>query len=250
MIRIGFFCLLFAVAGFAQTSIGFREPTDILPLTSYRLPTWGYSTFDIRFGANGQGQKRDDYPLYTYGLQNQADGNYQLNRESDTETLNVSTRLSIFHEVDKGHGYGVQHDDFTHGRSMSATVSGDLTYARYFTDFHHIGINVNLRPGYGDAQEYILPEPLDSGSWEDGRKSKSKWVNGRLSVLYGIGRIRNVTPVIRSLRFRERFAALGIRPDLSDLQVQDIAGHFSQYSGYNRIYDRQDKYFLVLSPCI
>ncbi len=59
----------------------------------------------------------------------------------------------------------------------------------------------------------------------------------------GFGRIRNISPLIRALRWRERFEALRDSFVITDDKIQLIGQEFSKISGYEVIYDRKDKYF-------
>jgi hypothetical protein len=65
--------------------------------------------------------------------------------------------------------------------------------------------------------------------------------SARLGI--GFGRVRDVTPVIRALRVRERLKALGRDEVMGREAVQAAAQAFARRPGYTAIYDRPDKYF-------
>jgi hypothetical protein len=226
----------------SQTSIGFRNPADKTPLTAYRLPSWGYQHIRLIGGSQGRGQKEDDAKIQSYGVLHSANGIYSFLRSSDAERLVVSGRLGSSHEVDKGYGFSFDDDDeFDNARRFAANTSLDTEYDRYFKNKLHLGGSVRVHNDYSNNLEYVLTD--DKSDWKKGRTDKQNGFGGSFALAVGIGRIRDVNPVIHALRFRERFAELGLAPELTDAQVQEVAGLFSQYSGYDFIYDRQDKYF-------
>jgi Tat protein secretion system quality control protein TatD with DNase activity len=67
----------------------------------------------------------------------------------------------------------------------------------------------------------------------------------------GIGRSRDVTPLIRAQRLSERLEALG-RPPLSAHQVQQVAQVLAREEGYRIVFDRPDRSFWrdVLEPML
>ena len=69
----------------------------------------------------------------------------------------------------------------------------------------------------------------------------SHFTEGRFGI--GLGRVRNVTPVVRALRLDARLQALDRSGRLSDEQLQEVARQFARRPGYPAVYDRPDKHF-------
>ncbi len=235
------FCLVLTTCVLSQRSIGFRYPADKTPITSYQLPTWGYKTTAILFSSEGGGQKWDDVKMAAWGYSTNAGIRQTLYRENDKSRRTFSGELGTFFQCDKGYEEQIYYEQFDYGRSQNASLNLDWQAARYFNDLHHFKFDANLQSTYADHQEFLINEEKEK--WENGRTDIHRRISSRLSFGYGSGRIRNVTPVILALRFRERYAALGVAEELTNEQVQEIARTFAQYSGYQRVYDREDKYF-------
>ncbi len=64
-----------------------------------------------------------------------------------------------------------------------------------------------------------------------------------ISIGFGFGRLRNVNPMIRSLRFNERLNALNTTESMNDADRFAAAEQFTRFNGYQQIYDRPEKYF-------
>lgn len=238
-----FFLLLFTSA-FSQSSIGFRANQDTSPLTSYRLPDWGYSILSVGFQSYGKGRKNDDEKVLKYHINNSANGRFRYFRENDARSLDLSSLASISHLVSKDGTLYDMNSYMEYGRRIAFDGQVEIAFDRYFPRRRHFGFTFFAQGGINKDLEYIYPSKASNWKWEKGAKrNRSFFVTSRTSLCYGFGRIRNVTPVIRALRFRERYANLGRTPELTQSQVQELAKLFSQYSGYNYVYDRSDKYF-------
>jgi hypothetical protein len=74
------------------------------------------------------------------------------------------------------------------------------------------------------------------------RRIKSRRLQLVPGLGIGFGRIRNVNPVLRALRLNERYKTLTDN-SLSGTEIIRSAEQFSQYTGYQRSYDRPLKYF-------
>jgi hypothetical protein len=59
---------------------------------------------------------------------------------------------------------------------------------------------------------------------------------------FGKGKVRDITPVIRALRFKKRYNSLG-KSNLTDQEIENLAEVMATYSGYSYVYDRSSKKF-------
>jgi hypothetical protein len=68
----------------------------------------------------------------------------------------------------------------------------------------------------------------------------SRVSSGSLRLGAGVGRLRDITPVLRALRLSERLRALGRQP-LATTDVQRLADVLTRAGGYGQVFDRPDR---------
>jgi len=72
--------------------------------------------------------------------------------------------------------------------------------------------------------------------------------NFQLNLGLGLGRVRNINPIIRALRFNERLALLTGKYDLGETAIMKLSELYAKSSGFSEIYDRPQKYFYSCLP--
>lgn len=234
-----FVILLFPVIGFLSFSpeptcagenlgppspAGFANPSDLGGLLAYRLPDWGYRTWQLGFDFNGA---KDNYRhRRAVGLNLTSD--FRLYRESEKRVTDFGCQVQgKFNESRQTGDYSVfqQNMDFLTGL--------DYATRRYLWRDLALGARLAGNAGYQEAQSiHADAERLNIGR-------KYEYILGLDGVW---GRLRNVTPLLRAQRISERLVAMG-RPALAEPQVQDLAAIIAQHSGYLMVFDRSDKYF-------
>jgi len=228
----------FANIALSQTSIGFKNPENIQSLLSYRLPTWGYSTFII----STSGEVKNDDAKYSNDATNQRfhsnlnfDPIFVAYNESDNSITSLSARLST---------------NFRYRRSKTDPPASEDRKYRMFNNYLDLSGKLNR---YYHKDAFFSGELGIHSRYEDTNteyltsSNTSNQVSRRnildLRIGTGIGRVRDVTPMVRTLRFQERFAAIQNIPPFNDTQLQFLAHEIAKRSGYERVYDRSDKYF-------
>ena len=102
--------------------------------------------------------------------------------------------------------------------------------------FYALGSIINVR------MEENKNEP--SGSIATQNYNGSKTQNYSFSLGMGIGKRRNVTPVVSAIRFQERLKQVNmLNGDLSEKSIEDLAQQFYKQSYYSFVHERPDKYF-------
>ncbi len=199
---------------FAQTSIGFKNPQNIQPLLDYRLPSWGYSYFNINFSSRGSGDKKNTQNFQLY-LRPGVTKYY----ESEENIWNLSFSP----------GYSYQYSKYSDINENSFNYRLNGYWHKYVNPWLFLGIGNNSGGylGTGDIDKDI---------------NKSRF-NSHTYISLGFGRVRNVGPIIRALRINERLQRLKIVNELSADKIQQIAQVLFKHGGYVTIHDRYDKYF-------
>ncbi len=214
----------------AQETIGFSDPSATYHLDNYRLPTWEYNLLYLDFDGryNTITQFNDAVNRNTFG---RVAPTYRFYRESEDMIIDGFAEVPL--TIDRYFQEAPNGNESTDNR-FDARINAGGEGKYYFDDLLFgmgmagITVNTNRRTTDGDTQSEIVRRTADS--------------RFQLGAGAGYGRVRNVTPVIRALRFSERMNALGTGT-LSDGQVQDVAAIFSKRNGYGLVYDRPDRHF-------
>jgi len=238
----------------SQTSIGFKNPENTKPLLDYRLPTWGYRTLSADIGYRGDKNYSDyrhqnsDYSSLYFSL----NSNYACYRESEKNILQLG--LYFYGHFNREAGEDInEQTDHKH----------NILEKRFNSNYRvHLGINHYITPnsflafatssdGYyweQDTETRNTTAGLEVGYARDGALNRDYEADGRIG--YGIGRVRNVTPVLRALRLNERLAALQKERALNPDEITEMAQTLARRSGYLSVYERSSKYFWpdVLKP--
>ncbi|MCK9994746.1 MAG: hypothetical protein KAH56_00530, partial [Candidatus Krumholzibacteria bacterium] len=230
----------------AQTSIGFENPGDTTNLLEYRLPDWGYRTWDLGFALSGAGAD-DYYGDSNYNISNrfstQLSSGLVLYRESETRTR------SLFADV--GGSYGRSHyGNETHERS-GHNLDGDLAASGKWQEFLGEGpVSVLASGGVNWNYTESIQESQGLGQVDESRRFTRRHIYS-MSLGAGLGRVRDVTPLIRAQRLSERLKALG-RTVLTPYQIQQVASVLAQEQGYRSVFDRPSRSFWrdVLEPML
>jgi hypothetical protein len=216
---------------YAQTTVGISDSIEVRALTDYRLPQWSSYNLIIDGATNGE-KLKGSQNTFTENNSNLA---YrfapQFNYMMESETWMFDGRASL---STSGNRYNDDQRDNSH--KQSTTDVQILANGLYYIDEKvNFGFDVNYNHQITkDNDPYTYSNSISA--------DKIKNTTLALSGGIGYGKIRNVTPVIRALRFSERYRALGYS-GLNSEQVQNVSEVFATYSGYNSIFDRPDKQF-------
>lgn len=225
----------------AQSTVGYEQPDSTRPLTDYRLPDWSYRvlTLTANSRANGFTMTRSD------GGSDQRTANALFNAAPRFDVLYESEARTadLFMRPQLQYDYRTSEINFPDGTTQQETREEfrASTMARgvlreYMRPGRFLLVDVSGQYDYawtraeGDAE---LP-PGNLGN-------EMYYVESRLG--FGLGRVRDVTPVVRALRLDARLQALGRDARFTDEELQDVARQFARTPGYEAVYDRPDKYF-------
>lgn len=177
------------------------------------------------------------YSYFNYNLS----PHYFLLNESDNRYLafNVDLYGAYSHNYSEIHPQYSDEVNTTKYNEYSTNLNLNFTYNNYINSgnsFYSAGSTVNVQMDDSKSEEV-------SGNTTNsymGMKSQ----NYTLSIGTGIGKLRNVTPVVSAIRFQERLKQVNLlNTNLSDKVIEDLAQQFYKQSYYSTSYDRPDKYF-------
>jgi hypothetical protein len=242
--------LLPAAAALSQTtanspSIGFADPADIRGLLAYRLPDWGYRTWELGFGLNGSGTDQ------TAGETRQVSNSFATNLDTDFRLYRENEQRIQSLDLSAGGDYQRSHNGTALNESSGHTLGGRLAAGGFRDQYLNdgpflVGAAANVGQSYS---ERILDRTANGETVAD--RSFGRRGSYNVTARVGWGRVRDVTPLIRAQRLSERLTALG-HPRLTRAQVQEVAEVLAREQGYRTVLDRPERSFWddVLAPML
>jgi hypothetical protein len=228
---------------FAQQTLGFSNPQNIDPLLDYRLPDWGYTNFQIGFNLLNNGGKTKAFSTedlrYSYNLS--ATPTYELYRESEERIFSLATLLNLGYQrrLNRQQSSAFNSESEDKENEFLSRLFLNANYKRYVADNSFI----LAASGFDIAFRRRSDQQSDGGQLIEEQIQHLRFINFSPRIGYGFGRIRNVGPVIRALRMRERARALNVAVNFTNEDIQSAADQFTRYQGYLENYDRPQKYF-------
>lgn len=219
-----------------QDVVGYADATVDGSIFEYRLPTWGYWSNQVDGSFGGEGSRFSTNANESDGdqLEFELGGRSVFRHESDEQLVRLQFRLDAGHDRSTTETrVGTSPSEKRIRREYLAEAAVIMRWDRYFAP------QVAWILG-GEAQaEYRESMLEDPGSTDtDVRRAASLAIEAGIAV----GRVRDVTPVLRAERVAERFVALG-RPRPSRAQVLALADQIAQREGYVAVYERHEKFF-------
>lgn len=219
-----------------QDVVGYTDPSADGSIFEYRLPTWGYWSNQVEGSFGGEGRRISADADESDGdqLEFELGGRSAFRHESDDQTVRLQFRL-----------------DSSHARVTSETRNGtNPSEKRVRRDYHAEAAVITRWDRYfapqvawilgGEAQTDYRESMLEVPGSTDTEVRRA----AQLAIEAGVavGRVRDVTPVLRAERVAERFVALG-RPRPSRAQVLALADQIARREGYVVVYERHEKFF-------
>ena len=248
MKQIIYACLFFLLSNYliAQNKIDSLiqidksiDTTKAHLIYDYRLPDWGYNMFFINFAGSGYDIER------ILNSQSRTNVNYDLNLSPHYLIYNESEKIntSLMVQISSGYSFSSYEDNIDNldqveeRKNISNSISLNGATNNYFDNNIYYTFN---------TQQFFQYSESNYDFKMNGNKSEtttiSRWYRSTNHIGIGYGRVRNITPVFRALRFNERIKNL-FKIDLNSEEIEKIAELFTRNDGYENVYDRPDKYF-------
>ncbi len=223
------------------------DNTDPSVFTKYRIPDTDLRSLwfgtSLYFNSNKQDYTNDPsadsyyhsnfgYSLHPY---------YYLLKESDNKYFNIDANIAGSYS----HSYSENHyptdpffsSDKNNNFSTNITLSiSNNNYLNRSNIFYSLcsDINVNMSDSKHEGNYRTISHSY----------SGSKNQNYKFSLGVGVGKIRNVTPVVTAIRFQERLKQINLLDkNLSNETIENLAQHFSRQNYFSMVHVRPDKYF-------
>jgi OmpA-like transmembrane domain len=245
-----YFALLFFVSiGLINAQKYGLGNTDPSVFTKFRIPETDLSK--IWFNTNlflntdkmdyslsqSPGRSSSYHSTFNYSLT----PNYYLLRESEDNYLLLNTSLSgTYNKSYAEDHYNNSQKTSSRTRDYGTDLSLIFTDNKYINQsdlFYSLGSNirVDMVDEQNNSTNGILISDIYYGN---------KQQNYSFAIGMGIGKQRNVTPIVSTIRFQERLKQLNmLNGDLSDKTIEDLAQQFYKQTYYSSIHERPDKYF-------
>ncbi len=228
---------------------GFDNPDDVTDIDQYRLPSWSFTTVLLNLsGGARRGSNSSERDIVGSPEDRSTVTGLRLNLAPSLETftesedrrfrLNLTPTLRVRGggNTDEENNEQVSESDFRRVET-ALDINVDLT--------EYVAGDLFLQARTDNAAKYNRRtfEATTGGMQARDALDLEVDYSSRTRLGIGFGRLRDVTPVIRALRVRERLKELGRADVLSSDNVQAAARQFARRPGYAPIYDRGDKYF-------
>ncbi len=219
-------------------------------LYDYRLPEWGYAIALIDFETDGHG-----YHYNAEDLSNSSENySYQLLPSYSRYSESEKKICSQYIKINNGYSYQ-QHKQNTSVISLTTDKRADFrlmlgnSSKRYFNDLLYLHFASDHYFQYSDSK-YSSKRSNSNGNLTVVFKniSISRNYNTQLNLGIGLGRLRNITPIIRAMRFNERLSLLTGKNDLSETDIMTLSELYTKEYGFISTYDRSQKYFYAMLP--
>lgn len=233
------FCMPFQ--SIAQGSVGFSDPDNIQPLLDYRLPEWKYTNFFLDFSLTGNFENRNSNEQQNNEINHQFSGqispNYTRFRESEVRVSSYSLASFIDYSLRDRNSFN-DNEQYESDLRLDLFWNFNEKFYRNDSDLFFTGSFFGALRQTNIRNEQISQDVINTDETVLNRR-----FTPNVSVGIGYGRLRNINPVIRSLRMNERLNALNTGQRLNQNDITEAADHFTRFNGYQQIYDRPQKNF-------
>lgn len=229
-------------------------------LREYRLPAWGYTRWSLDLDGHVQRQERTDaqkayQAQRVASILNQVSGvpSYHQYSESETAVREFTFKIPMAYEWAVATEEEAPYHEWTrtiHTERTESELTLHLEYLEqyYFLPEHFVEFQMQQEFRYNDfgltKVEKIHPSPRQSRS---STRRIDRVYRGTFQLGVGTGHLRDVSPMIRALRWHRRYRQVtGRLFDATDIHA--LARHFTRRPGYVGLYDRPEKYFYAELP--
>ena len=224
------FIMLIASFVYCWSSVGFKiEDHDLIK--EYKLPSWGYSISSVAFSGRSNFLRRETaYKRIREDYSLNISPDYTRTFESDNNSyafnIVVNTHFGYSKDQDEEH----EIDEIARSYELFPRIHGNYNF--YIKDDFFMNFSLTSQLSYRE----INASPDDQDRIQ-------RRMNSTSFLGIGFGRIRDVSPIFRALRLRERVEALNKGMTLSENQIKELADKFAQYHQFASVYNRHEKYF-------
>lgn len=233
-----FLCLPISII--AQETVGFSNPDNIQPLLEYRLPEWGYTNFFLDFSLDGtvDRSRYDDagYASTDSRYTTHLSPVYTRYYQSEERQSNYSVSSVFDYFLDK-------ENDSNNDKTSLQNYNFELnlyTEQKFYMEDSDLFLSGSVR---GNFDQFKTDESERQPNQLFTESDFTRNFSTNISIGIGFGRIRNINPMIRSLRLGERFNALDNSQTMSNDDYRAAAEQLTKLRGYSETYDRPQKYF-------
>ncbi len=220
-------------------------------LYNYRLPDWGYSKALIEFELRGSGYHYNEYvnlstvnENYSYLLLPSYSRYYEGEKKIYFQYAELSNDYSYEQRKDKTPLTRIITDKrkelrLSLGNSIKSYLNKSLyTHLKSDNYFDYYDSKYSVQQGSSNSTATMVFK----------NNSFSRRYNTRLNLGIGLGRLRNITPIITALRFNERLTLLTGKNHLDEADIMALSELFTKANGFYSTYDRSQKYFYAMLP--
>lgn len=224
------FIMLIVSFVYCWSSVGFRINDHYL-IKEYQLPAWGYTLGDVDFSGRGYYHRSDTkYKRVIEDYMIRFSPSFLRTFESEKIKYLLNAGINTYMEYSEYQNEEHENDGITRFYDLRPRINGNYNY--YIKDNFFLSFSLDSRFSYYERNHY-----------QDSQDSIDRQISTSSFLGIGIGKIREVSPIFKALRLRERVEALNRGMTLTESQITKLADKFAMYPQYANMYDRYEKYF-------
>lgn len=211
--------------------------SDAKFIKEFRLPAWNsmYFDLDLSGGARNSTESEKDYEEGQSDFERYAGFNFRLNPKINYQCESEKNIRNIKFDLDSYIYYNSTKDKDDHPQldiSRRVALTPEVSFSN--KSYGSNGDFINLGGSISYDYDYFY------GNDDNEDIDRNATINAILG--YGNGKVRNVTPVIKALRFSKRYSSLG-KGQFNENEIGEIAKVVSKLPVYYDTYDEGSKYF-------
>lgn len=215
----------------------------------YRIPEWGYQRLYVSFSATTYGYDRD----YENEIQKSQRYSTQINPYYYKYKTSEKTTYSLRSILTSNYGYDKfkldNESDVQKNEGYDVTIQYDLNgdLNKYLSNSLFLNLDAGTNYRYYESYDERTNEQ-DSIINKIKRSTIRRQYETNFSLGFGFGKVRNVNPVFKAIRFSERLKDLNKTPGLDAENAKKLASLYARQSSFSNTYDRSLKYFYEALP--
>ena len=231
------------LTGVTQEKLTKNEQLKLL--LHYHLPTWSYQRIltEAQGSINNSGKSGDSRYETLSRRYFKFKPEYQYYYGSDPLIYFFKAYVIANHNYNKSRSTANDETNERINANNQVELNAGGYFYRYFKKNLFFKTKDNVRFQYGESD--YKHKKSNGYLYRNNSLRRHYDFTGNAGI--GIGRIRNVTPVIRAVSFANRFNAIR-KEHLSAKEIMALSRYFTERGTFNLIYDRPDKYFYQAFP--
>jgi hypothetical protein len=221
----------------------------------YRIPDWGYHRLYLDFSTSlyGNDAKYNPDSYRNHYENSEYSGRFRpyfyLYQTSEKLIFSLYSMMTSNYWYYENRDESETYTQKTIDRNFENTLNVHGNLNQYISRLFYLKYYTTNSFRYYENSDHSWDIDKELNTTSDSKNNyirREYDLNARFGV--GLGRIRNINPVFRALRFTERLKNIGKTTGLSEDELISLIYLYAHESAYSSTYDRSRKYFYEALP--